>query len=190
MNPTKTKETAPGLAPWLMGEDCGIEGSPTWHFPDRLCEPGYYGAVLLGSPDRKGCHPLCKNRRKEESLLVSLVFTGASVTSNLGCLVSLSNRAPIPWSQRLSLCVRACVRAWCGKRFQRQDGQVPSGNDGLKTEKLSSPQESCIPGKGTEATVTREGGMKNSLCTGCAPPPLKPETGFLSVALAILELYL
>lgn len=54
------------------------------------------------------------------------------------------------------------------KRFQRQDGQVPSGNDGFMTEKLSSPQESCIPGKGTEATVTSEGGMKNSLCTGCA----------------------
>lgn len=105
------------------GRGLRIEVSPTRHFSDR-CEPGYYGAVLLGSPDRKGCHPLCKNlKKKEESLLVSLVFTDASVTSNLGYLVathfSLTGHQS-PWSLRLSVCV------WCGKRFQRQDGQVPS----------------------------------------------------------------
>lgn len=84
-----------------------IEVSPTRHFPDR-CEPGYYGAVLLGSPDRKGCHPLCKNlKKKEESLLVSLVFTDASVTSNLGYLVA-THLSPTghqsPWSLRLCVC--------------------------------------------------------------------------------------
>lgn len=120
MNPTKAKETAPGLAPWLMGEDCGIDVSPTWHFPDRLCEPGYYGAVLLGSPDRKGCHPLCKNLKKKESLLVSLVFTGASVTSNLGYLQQGTN----PLVPKI-VCVFVCVCVVWQKGFRDRMDRFP-----------------------------------------------------------------